>query len=127
MTRFIIATALLQLACSGVQDLDCTRIVPCHLPVMAQELDGKWCDARPAHLLCLEVYNGDSYAWLGSDCFEAGELFGGLEFVPYAKTVPSRCFGQGDLYSAGVRWTDTGLQLDIDGENGPLSLTYARQ
>jgi hypothetical protein len=126
--RNIILGALVALGCSvnGIDDSRFPDGSKRDAPVMADELEGKWCDPRPARILCFEAYGG-AYAWLGADCFETGLLFGGLEFSPDAKTMPSRCFGDLDLYSASVDWSDKGLVMHIDGESQPLSLTYVRQ
>ena len=128
--KHIILGALVALGCSvnGIDDSRFPDGSKRDTPVMADELEGKWCDARPAHLLCFEAYGG-AYAWLGADCFESGLLFGGLEFSPHGKHIApaNRCFGEGELYSASVDWSNKGLVFYIDGESQPLSLTYVRQ
>lgn len=125
--RNIILSLVLLSACSAAQT-PCQRVFSdgssaCDLPVMAEELDGKWCDPTPGRFLCFEAYR-DAYAFISNECFETGDMSGGLEFMPHRKTHATRCFGQGEFYSASVDWTDTGLRLHITGENRPVVLSY---
>lgn len=95
------------------------------------DLDGKWCDARPSYLLCLEVH-GSNYAWRASDCSEQGALVDGAVFVPSGLNANGEplCYAPSEVgagvvpYRADLSWTSIGLRVDVSGEPDPVYLTY---
>lgn len=131
MAKIAIALALSALGCAGSGGARSSAAVT------ANELEVKWCDARPAHLLCLEVYGppgAKSYAFLASDCAEigvlSGALPGALNFRPYRFNPDgsSLCFiGEPARYSAAAVRTTVGLSLTIPGEDHPIDLSLVSQ
>lgn len=94
-------------------------------PVMADDLEGTWCQEpdNRGRALCLFV-SDSHYTWASFDCNETGDLSGGLEFTPRHGS----CFGFSSLYSASVDWTNTGINVFVDTPEGisrKLALNYA--
>lgn len=132
MANLAIAAALVALGCAGSTGARSYAVA-----ITADDLEGKWCDARPNHLLCLEVYGppgAKSYAFLASDCSEVGVLSGArsgaLDFRPYRFNPDGSplCFiGEPARYSVSALRTDQGLSLTMPGETIPLDLSYVER
>lgn len=132
MARLAIAAALMALGCASAPLARSSAVL-----VTADDLEGKWCDARPAHLLCLEVYGppgAKAYAFLASDCAEIGALYGAtsgaLNFRPYRFNPDGSplCFiGEPARYSVTAVRTDVGLSLTMPGESYPITLSLVSQ
>ena len=95
------------------------------------DLEGKWCDARPGHLLCFEAH-GSSYSWLASDCSETGKLLPGGVMQPrgYNSDGEPLCYASSESgdgpapYAADFSWTKVGIHVSFWSGLAPIDLAY---
>jgi hypothetical protein len=94
-------------------------------PVLAEELDGEWCEApkTDGSELCF-VAHSNRYSWSSWKCRETGTLSGGLEFTPdNSDSALPVCISRG-FYSASVDWVKTGIEVFPDVGRKPLKLNW---